>query len=326
MPHVLSCWFRAAVTISLAAIAPLPIAHAKLAPPARPSPPAPATDVAATVNGEVIRRDQVDAAMKPLGASAVPQSATQARMLRLEVLNDLIDDLLLRQFLRQYGSKVESREVDKHVRALTESLRRQGKSLADYCRETSQTEVSVRDSLTAQIQFARYVAEKSPEAELRKFYEANRDFFDKVTVKAHQIVLRVSQATPPEERAAARQKLAEVRAEILAGKQTFADAARKYSMDATALDGGAIGSITRRDAIVDEPIARAAFALKVGEVSEPTETDYGIHLVQITERKPGPATTYEGVAGAVREFYADEFRQNLTKDLRKRGKIQIVYP
>jgi parvulin-like peptidyl-prolyl isomerase len=276
--------------------------------------PQPATTAAATVNGEVIRLDEVDAFIKAK-FPAVPLTAAQARQLRTEVVNDMIDDLLLRQFLRRHGPKLEPGEVDKHLKALAESLARQNKTLADYLRETNQTEAQVREAWAAMLQLSRYVREHVKDEQLRAYYQANKDYFD-----------RVEAAATPVERAAAREKLQALRADILAGKLDFAEAARKHSQCPTAPQGGDLGYILRKGMLPDEAFCQAAFALKVGEVSGVVETEFGFHLIKATDRKPGTPSSFERCVGEVRETFTDDFRTELVAKLRKQAQIQITVP
>jgi parvulin-like peptidyl-prolyl isomerase len=286
---------------------------------------APAPNVAATVNGELIRLDQVDSVVRRMPVRG-PLTDGQARRLRREVVEDMIDDVLLRQFLRQHGPKVDRAEVEKHFRGLAATLQRQGKSLAEFYRETGQTEAQVRDTWATMYQFQKYADEQAKGADLRKYFETNRDFFDGTTVRVSHIVARVGPSAPPGDRIAARERLTAIRADVLAEKLTFAEAAKKYSIDPSAPTGGDLGFIGRRDGIVDEAVAQAAFALKVGEVSQPVETDYGFHLVRVAERKPGAAVTFEKVSDLVRECYAGDVRQSLVAVLRQKATIQVTIP
>ncbi|MGL6095901.1 MAG: peptidylprolyl isomerase, partial [Fimbriiglobus sp.] len=289
--------------------------------------PAPApTNVAATVNGEVIRLDEVDALIRRRPVVDGPLTAAQAHDLRLAVTNDLIDDLLLAQFLRQHGPAVEPAEIDQKLRAMAEGLRRQGRTLADFAREMNRTEAQFRAAWTAAVQFEKLIDAKATDDELRKYHAGYRDFFDRVSVKAAQIVIRVGPASPPGEWAAARQKLAAVRAEIAGGKRSFADAAQKFSVDPSASAGGDVGWIARKDTVVDEAFARAAFALKVGEISAPTDAAAGVCLIRVSERKAGTPAEFEKVREDVRDCYADDVRQNLLGHLRKTAIVQVSVP
>ena len=162
--------------------------------------------------------------------------------------------------------------------------------------------------------------------QLRQYYQANKDVFDRVEVRVSHIVIRVGPAAPPAERAAARDRLRALRAEILAGRIDFADAAKKYSQCPSARQGGDLGFILRKGMLPDEPFCKAAFALKPGEVSDVVEADFGVHLIRATGRKPGVASTFEKCVEDVRESFTDDFRTELVAKLRKQAQIRITVP
>lgn len=67
----------------------------------------------------------------------------------------------------------------------------------------------------------------------------------------------------------------------LADGQDFASVARAYSDDSTASKGGALGLCDKNTSFVPEFLAKM-MELKEGEVSEPTKTDYGYHIITVT--------------------------------------------
>jgi len=279
---------------------------------------------AATVNGEVIRLGEVDAYIKSKLAVG-PLTAAQVRQLRTDVVADLVDDLLLRQFLRKNGPKVEPAEVDRHLKALAESLAKQGKTLADFYRETRQTEAQARETWTTLLQLSGYVRERVTAEQLRQYHAANRDAFDRVEVRVSHVMIRAAANGPPVERAAAKEKLQALRAEIAAGRIDFADAAKRYSQCPSAPQGGDLGFILRKG-MLDEPFAKAAFALKPGELSQVVETDSGVHLIRVTARKPGTPSAFEACIEDVREAFTDDFRAELITRLRKQAQIHVTVP
>ncbi|HEY8506238.1 MAG TPA: peptidylprolyl isomerase, partial [Gemmataceae bacterium] len=209
---------------------------------------------AAVVNGETISLGEVDAVIRQRPAGLTPLPPSQQRQLRLEILAGLIDDLLLRQFLREHAPPVDPAELDQQMAALVKSLQAQDKTMADYCRETHQTPEQVREGMLAVLQLGAYARANTSEAELRKYYQANKDYFDKVTVRASHVVLRVPRDAPAEEREQARRQLAELREQIVSGKLDFAEAAKQYSHCPSAPKGGDIGYFTRKW-MVDEAFA-----------------------------------------------------------------------
>ena len=67
--------------------------------------------------------------------------------------------------------------------------------------------------------------------------------------------------------------------------------------------------------------SRVAFALKVGEVSAPFQTRFGIHILTVTEIVPGDLTL-EDARPEIFEHLAEEMRQKLIEKLREEAKIE----
>jgi parvulin-like peptidyl-prolyl isomerase len=281
-----------------------------------------AEKVAATVNGESITIVELDSALAQVPAPTTPLSAIQKRQQRIDTLQLLTDDLLVRQFLKQYGPKVEPAEVDRQLAALAAAEKAQGKTLEEYLKETGLTVSRIRENFLRMLQLAKYVEAQATDERLRQYFEANRDLFDKTTVRTSHIVLRVGATSSAEERQKAVQKLRAIRADVETGKTTFAAAAKANSQCPSAPNGGDLGYLVRKFQM-DEAYARAAFALKVGEVSDVVETPAGYHLIWLTDRKPGKPSRYEDVAPDVRDCFEAELKQNLLADLRKKAKIDI---
>src|SRR5262245_2038459 len=181
---------------------------------------------AAVVNGEPIRFADVEAFLKAQGPTAVQLTEAQKRQARHEVLEMLMDDLLLTQFLRQNGPKVDPADVAKQLAELAASLKKENKTLADFLKETNQTEAQLRANVVKGLQWAGYVKGRLNDADVKRYYDENREFFDRVAVRCSHIVLRLPLTSNEPERQAARTKLVALRQEILAGKLDFAEAAK----------------------------------------------------------------------------------------------------
>jgi peptidyl-prolyl cis-trans isomerase D len=77
--------------------------------------------------------------------------------------------------------------------------------------------------------------------------------------------------------------LGEIRGDIIAGRTTFEEAARTYSEDGSADVGGDLGYFDRNRMV--EPFTEAAFALAVGDLSEPVRTQFGYHVIECTDER-----------------------------------------
>ena len=118
--------------------------------------------------------------------------------------------------------------------------------------------------------------------EIEEYYRANRGDFE-VPATARVRYTFISTAATAADSAAALERAESVRAEILDGA-SFSEIARIESDDLmSARQGGALGRFTRGQMV--GPFEEAVFALPVGEVSEPVQTEFGWHLIEVLDRE-----------------------------------------
>ncbi len=118
----------------------------------------------------------------------------------------------------------------------------------------------------------------------------------------------------------AEEKLGRLRSEITAGKISFADAARRYSEAPSAAKGGDVGTFAFRGTMPAE-VCRVAFALKVGEVSQPFRTPFGVHLYTVTDIRPGNLSL-EDVRSLVIRRLSTDLWDRLVAKARTTAKIE----
>jgi peptidyl-prolyl cis-trans isomerase C len=285
----------------------------------------PASTSVATVNGETIALAELDAALNA-NLPVIPLTLAQRRLLRSALLSDLINDRLVKQFLAKNAPKVDQAELEAQLKVFTAQLAKENQSLADYLKKNNLSEAQLRADWIAMIQLSALVQKQVTDAKLRAYHAANRDHFDKVEVRVSHIIIRVHKGSPPGEIATAREKIQTIRSDVVAGKLDFAAAARKYSQDPSGRTGGDLGFVLPRGQELEEPLAKVAFALKVGEISEPVETSSGIHLIAVTDRKPGTPSTVEKSIVEILELYTEDYRTELIAKLRREGQIRITLP
>lgn len=277
---------------------------------------------AALVNGEPISMAEVKAVLDQR-PSPVPLTAAQQRELRQAALDMLVDDLLMRQFLRKHGGKVDPSMVTKELTELQDVLKKDNKTLAQFLHEGKMTEQQLRQDVVARIQWKQFLAAQFPDATIKKYYDDYKIVFDKVLVRASHILVKVPADATPAQKSAARARLETLRNEILAGKIDFAAAASKYSECPSKDKGGDIGQFPYKFVVV-EPFARAAFALKVGEVSDIVTSEFGYHILRVTDRTKGEPSVFENMRDAIREVMAQDqdLYQRILGEQRKGSKIE----
>jgi peptidyl-prolyl cis-trans isomerase SurA len=121
-------------------------------------------------------------------------------------------------------------------------------------------------------------------AALKKFYSSlPKDSIPVVPAKYEISIIQVDPPSNEDNKAEARQKLLDIRSQILAGK-SFNVLAIMYSEDTeSAKNGGEIGFLTRGE--LEKEYADAAFSLTMNTVSRIVETKFGFHIIQLIDRK-----------------------------------------
>ncbi|MFN3612951.1 MAG: peptidylprolyl isomerase [Rubrimonas sp.] len=100
----------------------------------------------------------------------------------------------------------------------------------------------------------------------------------------------------------------------------FADLAVEHGTDGTRFQGGDLGYFTR-DTMV-EPFAEAAFAMDVGEVSEPVQTQFGWHLIKLVDKRERPNPTLDEVRGEIEQELGGRIARELLSELRDAASVE----
>lgn len=120
----------------------------------------------------------------------------------------------------------------------------------------------------------------------------------------------------------ARERLRRLRERIVTGTD-FAEIAKVHSEDASAQKGGDLGWVAPGDTVPE--FERAMNALKEGEVSEPIQTPFGWHLVQVVQRRSDELSDDRKKAAArqaIRARKADEAYQDWLRQIRDRAFVE----
>lgn len=136
---------------------------------------------------------------------------------------------------------------------------------------------------------------------------------------ARHILIRINEIISEPE---ARRKLENVRERIVNGVD-FAEQARLYSQDGSATKGGDLGWLSPGDTVPE--FERAMDALKPNEVSPVVQSQFGMHLIQVLERRERDvsAERQRGVARqALRDRKLDEAYQDWLRQLRDRTYVE----
>ncbi|ACG72585.1 PpiC-type peptidyl-prolyl cis-trans isomerase [Anaeromyxobacter sp. K] len=216
------------------------------------------------------------------------------------------DDLLYQKIL---GALVETVKVPAtEVRAQwAASADRASLQFVRFPVAAAQAEVKVPDA------DAKAFADKEG-ARVEAFYKENADRYDpKAKVHVRHVLARLAPGASADEEAAARKKIDEAAARVKKGED-FAKVAAALSDDPNTKDrGGDLGFVS--EGLADAAFAKAALALKAGEVSEPVRTPAGWHLIRADEVVPARKVTLEAARlDIARELLARDRAQALARE------------
>ncbi|MCX5494298.1 peptidylprolyl isomerase [Kaistia dalseonensis] len=106
----------------------------------------------------------------------------------------------------------------------------------------------------------------------------------------------------------------------------FAAIAKEKSKDpGSAKMGGDLGYFSQGKMVPE--FEKAAFALEVGKYTEtPVKTQYGYHVIKVTDKRKQPLPTYDQVKDQVRQLVLRDTFVNAVTTLRKENKVEIIDP
>jgi peptidyl-prolyl cis-trans isomerase SurA len=142
--------------------------------------------------------------------------------------------------------------------------------------------------------------------------------------RVRHILLRT---TPELSVAVATQRLEELRQRITSGKTDFATAAREVSQDGSASKGGDLGWAS--PGMFVQEFEETMNSLSEGEVSKPTVSRFGVHLIQVDDRRSidlSPRDVRELVRNQLHEAKLDEAYAAWAKDVRERAYVELRDP
>ncbi|MHC4617867.1 MAG: peptidylprolyl isomerase [Planctomycetota bacterium] len=303
--------------------------------------------VAVTVNGVDITEAAVDAeVIQQLGRSRMPAQLPPQfieqykKQIRQQVVDKMIVQRLLDEQVKAAGIVLTDADVIAHlkesgsrqkpplsledIKALIEA---QGRSFEDVKKQIRESE-GMRYKKLMEGQWAGKI--KVTEDDAKKYYSENKKQFETPEqVRASHILITGDTTDPNTDPngAKAKAKAAGLLKQIKAGAD-FATLAKANSAHApSAARGGDLGFFARGQT-VPPPLEKAAFELKVGQVSDVVETQYGYDIIKVTARKDAGTIPFEQARDNIIQRLTEQKQAELVGQYIEslKSKAKIVYP
>lgn len=241
----------------------------------------PAGSVVAKVNGTAITASDVDFAASRQGLTDEQKAADQKKL-----VDQLIDRQLIRAFLAAKKISPVADELQFQIAQAEALIRKRGEDPAKVLAKIGYSPERLKSELSLPLAWQVYARQTITPDQIKAYFQAHKQELDGTQLRVSHIILKLPKQASESQIAEKKATLSALRDEITKGKQTFADAAKAHSESPSREEGGDIGLIGWRGKL-PPTVSKAAFDLKVGEISEPIVSPFGVHLIKVTERHPG---------------------------------------
>ena len=147
---------------------------------------------------------------------------------------------------------------------------------------------------------------------------------EKSKIKVRHLLIKVPKKATEEESAEALSQIRGILKQLHQGVP-FADLAKQYSQDGTAVDGGDLGWVS--EGLMVPSFENAAFSLAIGEVSGPVRTSFGWHLIRVDEKQFLDPSSLEAqrkeLTSRVMEAKTKSRYEQWLRDLRQRSFVEF---
>ncbi len=231
---------------------------------------------AATVNGEKISKSELDDALSSQYGSTV--------------LDTLISDEIIRQEMKKENIKVSDKEIAEEMEAYMDTFG--GEDTFNEVLKNSGVDVSIIEKNIMTYLASKKILEPRIEItdeEIQTYFDENKDSFDKEEeVEASHILVDD-------------EKTAKEVVKKIEQDEDFAELAKEYSTDTASKDnGGELGFFAKGDMVKE--FEEKAFGMENGDISEPVKTEYGYHIIKVTDKQEPKKAELEEVKDEIKDI------------------------
>ena len=243
--------------------------------------------------------------------NGVPKDDPQYQTAVQQILPQLVNIEIAKAYAQEHNITVSDKEVDQELEKLKEQVGDQARSSGQdvsnqeaYEQALKQNNITedqlradIRENLPVQKVQERVAGDAEPSAEeVQNYYDENKE----------------AQFTTPEQRCVRhilftkdqKEKAEEVKKQLENGGD-FAKLAKEYSQDpGSAAKGGDLGCLGKGETVPE--FEKAAFGAKQGEIIGPVKSEFGYHIIQVTDIKPEQTRSLQEVESQIRSQLSTE--------------------
>ena len=269
--------------------------------------------VVAKVNGAPVTEGDIDKVVrmfkKQMGGR-IPADQMQSALPRIR--ERVIEELIMRRVMLDAAAKEGISLSDAEFEEVKGELANElppGTTLESYMAETGTTEAVMREQMAVRkmvLAKADAIAKPTDE-EIKAFYDENKDSFSQgESVSASHILIKVDPTDDEATKTSKRERIEGLRKQLQEGAD-FAELAKANSDCPSASSGGDLGTFGRGQMV--PAFEKAAFEQPVGSVGDVVETQFGYHLIKVTDRKEAKTLGFDDVKGRISDMLSSRKQQ-----------------
>ena len=289
---------------------------------------------AAKVNGVGVKNSTLDAAVsnfvenqKTFGVDVKEEDKEKLR-------NGILEELISAELLYQESKKADLGDLKQDIEQQFGNIKNGFPSEDEFKKILNDNGVSEKELkedikkgvyINAFLEKTLYKDVAISEADKKKEYENNEERLNlPEQVKASHILIRVQEDAAKEDRDKAREKIDDLRKRAGSGED-FGDLAKENSEDGSASNGGDLGFFGK--GMMVPSFEEVAFSLEKGKISDVIETQFGYHIIKVTDKQDARKLTYEEVEPDIVRFLTTRKKEDMlagfVDEIKKTAKIEM---
>ncbi len=268
------------------------------------------------VGDATINENQMDqyleltAFLQNIDLTQFPEESLQA--IQSQMLEDMISLEIIKQHLEEEGkADLPDTEITNLKSFVEEAKKTDG--VKEYLEEKEISDETLNSFFYNTYYKNTYFEEikadmPTLEDDVKSYYEDNKDNFKVDEVTASHIL--VADETTAKE----------VLTKLKAG-EVFEDLAKQYGTDGTKDKGGSLGTFGRGEMV--QEFEDAVFALQPGEISDVVKTQFGYHIIKLTDKNQG-TKTYDEVKDSITSTLVSQEAEKKIKEMRGAAKVEYL--
>lgn len=277
--------------------------------------------VVAVVEGVDIKKSELQAAFDSALASNGGKAASLTNDQKMDGYRSILNDMIIEKLLLKRADKetVSDEEVEATFTKFKQQFPSEDQMNAEIKRNQT-TLAKIKENIATSLKEQKWVESQIAgktdvtDADAQAFYDKNPDAFKQPEmVRASHILIAVPEGAKPEVVAEKEKKAKEIADRVRNG-EAFDKVAGEVSDDPGSKAKGGDLNFFSRDRMIPE-FSDVAFKLQKDEISAPVKTDFGFHIIKVTDKKDARTVPFEEAKEKILAYLKNDKRRTATEAL-----------